>query len=236
MGYFAWVATGIVLAALAARWQGRSTDLDAVTRQSIAFAALLGAIAGAYLLELPADLFGWHPPPPPGIGADVAPLGGRTVVGGLIGGWLAVEWQKRRLGVRQSTGGDFALPLALALGCGRLGCLSAGCCAGVECAPGWFATVDAAGVPRVPIQLVEAAFHFAAAILLAIAARRRWWSSRRLAAYLAVYAALRFTLEFWRQHPQVALGLSWYQGLCVVLFTIAGGAWWRRRGQCMAMP
>ena len=228
-GYLLWVVAGVVAAGLATRWQGRSFALEPATRQEIALAALLGALLGAHLLQLPADAFGWHAPPPPGLPAEVSPFGGRTVLGGLIGGWLAVEWQKRRLGVRSATGGGFALPVALALGFGRLGCIAAGCCAGVEWAPGWFATTDVAGVPRVPVQAIEAGFHFVAAGLLALAARRRWAQSRRLAIYFTAYAALRFGLEFRRQHPVVLLGLTWHQWLALVLFGIAGSTWWRRR-------
>src|SRR5262249_25918903 len=151
---------------------------------------------------IPADLLHLSAPPPPSLHApDAAPLGGRTVLGGLLGGWLAVELGKRRLGVRVPTGDGFALPLALALGVGRLGCAAAGCCAGVVCAPHWWAWCDADGVPRLPVQLAEAAFHFAAAAVLAIAARRGRVRSRRLAAYLAVYAVVRLLLEFARENP-----------------------------------
>ena len=229
MGYFLCVVLGLLLAALAARWQPRSVALPAHQRQVVAVAALVGAIVGAYGLQLPADLAGWNAPPPPGAAGDALPLGGRTVLGGLLGGWLAVEAAKWGIGIRRPTGGDFALPLAIALCCGRFGCLSAGCCAGEPCAAAWYATVDAAGTPRWPVQLLEAAFHGLAAVVLALAARRRWAPERRLAAYLAAYAVVRFLLEFWRQHPPVLGGLSWHQLLAVALFALAGGTWWARR-------
>jgi phosphatidylglycerol:prolipoprotein diacylglycerol transferase len=228
MGYFVWVLIGFLLALLALRWQPRSNTLPPEQRQLVRIAALLGAIVGAYGLQLPPDLFGWSAPPPPGLGGDTLPLGGRTVLGGLLGGWFGVELTKWRLGVRTATGGDFALPLALALCCGRLGCFTAGCCAGEVCEPGWWATLDAAGVARWPVQLLEAAFHGGAAIVLAWAARARRGGDVRLLAYLAVYAAVRFLLEFWRQHPAIAFGLSWHQWLAIVLFGCASGTCWAR--------
>jgi len=227
--YTLWVAVGIALAALAARWQRDDAGLPPEVRTRLLLWAVGGAIAGAYGLQLPADLLGFAAPPPPALHApDAAPLGGRTVLGGLLGGWLAVELGKRRLGVRAPTGDPFALPLALALGCGRLGCAAAGCCAGVVCAPHWWAYCSADGVPRLPVQFAEAAFHFAAAVVLAIAARRGRARGRRLAAYLAVYAVVRFALEFARENPPVLLGLSWHQLLAVALLCVAGGTWWRR--------
>lgn len=236
VGYLLWVAAGIVAAAIASRWQGRSTALEPGTRQAVLLAAFAGAVLGAVGLQLPADLMGFSAPTPAGSMGDAMPLGGRTVIGGLLGGWLAVEGMKKLAGVKGATGGDFALPLAIALGFGRLGCLTAGCCAGIECAPSCLASVDANGTPRVPIQAIEAIFHFAAACLLAVAAKQRRAAGSRLAAYLACYAILRFLLEFWRQHPPIAWGLSWYQWLTIALFALAASTFYRRTRQPIIRP
>lgn len=223
MTYAFWVVLGILLAVLAARSQGDVTGIPRAQRSALALCAVGGAVLGAYGLQLPADLLGWNAPPPPGGAADPGlPLGGRTVLGGLIGGWLAVELGKRAGGIRAPSGDAFALPLALALGCGRIGCTFAGCCAGTPCSEAWWVLHDAAGVARVPVQLVEAAFHFAiASVLLGTRALR----GRRLAAYLTGYAILRFLLERVRQNPVVALGLTWHQFLALGLLVLAGGTW-----------
>jgi prolipoprotein diacylglyceryltransferase len=47
--------------------------------------------------------------------------GGKTIVGGLLGGWLGVEIAKRISGIRQRTGDLFALPLCVGIAVGRLG-------------------------------------------------------------------------------------------------------------------
>src|ERR1700716_4298843 len=76
------------------RWQRRKSGdfLDNSMRLWIVTAAIAGAAAGSKLLswfEDPArTLAHWH---------DLAYLmGGKTIVGGLLGGTIAVEWIKRR--------------------------------------------------------------------------------------------------------------------------------------------
>ena len=132
MSYGLCVALGLILAFAAQRLQRDDRPDLAPHRQALLLAAVIGAVTGAYLLELPADLFGWTWRPPL-LPADAMPLGGRTVLGGLLGGWLAVEAIKWRRGIRGATGDRFALPLALALTSGRIGCRSEERRGGKEC-------------------------------------------------------------------------------------------------------
>jgi prolipoprotein diacylglyceryltransferase len=53
-------------------------------------------------------------------------LGGKTIVGGLLGGLIGVEMAKRGLKWDQSTGDGFVLPLLVAIAIGRLGCQLSG--------------------------------------------------------------------------------------------------------------
>jgi phosphatidylglycerol---prolipoprotein diacylglyceryl transferase len=53
-------------------------------------------------------------------------LGGKSVVGGLIGAIAAVEWTKWRLGITTPTGDVFVVPLAVGIGIGRIGCFLTG--------------------------------------------------------------------------------------------------------------
>jgi phosphatidylglycerol---prolipoprotein diacylglyceryl transferase len=193
--------------------------------RAIAAVALVGALAGALLFELPADWLGWTAPS--GQAIRVHAFGGRTVLGGILGGWLAVEAAKPALGVRVPTGDGFAAPLAVALACGRVGCLVTGCCAGRVVAPGsWWGPIAIAGVdgaPRFPAPLVEIVFHAAAAVALVVAARRGWLAGRALAAYVAAYAVVRALLEEVRENPPVLGPLTYYQILVVPLFVLAAG-------------
>ena len=125
LGPWTWHAHGLLEAVAYAlglavyRGQRRLLDdrLDDLTRWRLLAAAAVGALLGARLLAYAAD---------PAAVADLPwwqrPLAVKTILGGLLGGTLAVEWLKRRLGLVQRTGDVYALGLALAIAVGRLGC------------------------------------------------------------------------------------------------------------------
>jgi prolipoprotein diacylglyceryltransferase len=110
--------------------------------------SILLAYAGAPLI--------WSQPP------------GKTIVGGLVGGWVAVEWVKklRRLSIR--TGDLFALPLTLGIALGRIGCFLTGLSdqtyGNVTSLPWGIDFGD--GIRRHPTQLYEIAFLLGLALLL----------------------------------------------------------------------
>jgi len=52
--------------------------------------------------------------------------GGKTIAGGLLGGWIAVETVKKLSGIQNRTGDLFALPLCVGIIVWRVVCLIAG--------------------------------------------------------------------------------------------------------------
>jgi prolipoprotein diacylglyceryltransferase len=112
-------------------------------------------------------------------------LGGQSMVGGLVGGYLGVEIGKAIAGVRQSTGDYFVFPILLGIMIGRIGCFLAGLhdqTFGVETGLPW--GIDFGdGMRRHPTQLYEILF---AAVL--------WWTFRRTRARLAVSPGLMFKI------------------------------------------
>ena len=115
----------------------------------------MGAVIGSKLL-------GWiqHPAEAWAHRLDAAwLLGGKTIVGGLLGGLVGVELAKLGIGERRSTGDLFALPLCLGIALGRVGCFLAGLADhtyGVPTALPW--GVDFGdGIRRHPTQLYEIA-------------------------------------------------------------------------------
>jgi phosphatidylglycerol:prolipoprotein diacylglycerol transferase len=230
MIYSACVALGVMLAVIAVRLVPPDDDTPLDVVRKVRLAALVGAVLGAYLFELPADLFGWAPSGvEPGAGHAVL---GRTVLGGILGGWIAVELAKLRLGHRASTGDRFALPLAIGLTFGRIGCTLTGCCPGVPIDPSspWARlSIVHRDPPRFPATLLESWFHVLAAIAIVVAMRFGLARGRRLGLYVAAYALVRFGLEELRDDPEVVLGLSYYQLLALPLFGLALWTIVRRR-------
>lgn len=233
MTYTLCVALGVLAAFTAARVLPQNTHVPKAVRDGVRLWTLFGAVIGAHLFELPADLFGWAAPSPeqlahPGAGTMIL---GRTVLGGLLGGWIAVEWKKRRMGFVGATGDGFAMPLALGLTMGRMGCTLTGCCQGHVLPEGsmWAFVPSLDGGPaRFPASLIEAYFHAFSAIALLVMAKLKWLEGRHLALYLTLYAALRFVLEIERENMPIVGPLTYYQLLAMALFALAGGTLLRR--------
>lgn len=100
-------------------WRGSNSAAsgkDAVSRLGIVAGAALGAALGSrllYVAEYWTALSGepWQ-----------MWLGGKTIVGALLGGLSGVELAKVGLGWRDSTGNRFVVPLLVAMIVGRIGC------------------------------------------------------------------------------------------------------------------
>ena len=179
---------------------------------------LAGAIVGAKVVVLMGD-HGWPVVPLGGV-EDVL-RSGRSIVGGLLGGFFTAEAAKPLLGYALPPNDRFAAILPFSLAIGRIGCFLTGCCRGTAF-DGWPAVTYSDGIARHPAQLYEAAFQLAAGALLLWMVRRRVLPGRLFAVYLVGYGGYRFLSEFIRETPHVLAGFSVYQALCVVM--VATGA------------
>jgi len=120
---------------------------------------------------------------------------GKTILFGLAGGYLGVEIAKALVNVTTKTGDSFAVPAAVAIGIGRVGCFMAGCCHGIPTSLPW--GVDFGdGIRRHPTQLYETAFHFTAALVLLSLEKRNLFPTQRFKLYLLAYCVYRFLSEF----------------------------------------
>lgn len=147
-------------------------------------------------------------------------LSGKTIVGGLIGGWLAVGWMKHRLGVSRRTGDLFVLPLLVGIGVGRIGCFLTGVSdhtAGIRTSLPW--GVDFGDGPRHPTQLYEIAFLgvFGVAIY-------RWFKpsakeGQLFRLFLGCYLGFRFLIDFLKPDVHVLFRLSSIQFACLAAIT-----------------
>jgi phosphatidylglycerol---prolipoprotein diacylglyceryl transferase len=170
----------------------------------VAVSALVGGILGAkipiWIVSLPQIIA--HP-------SAVSVLSGRTIVGGLIGGALAVYLVKRKLGIKERLGNYLVPSLCVGIFFGRLGCFLTGCCYGTPTSLPW--GVDFGDhVARHPTQLYEALF-VGALFVFAQLTMERFEPGQLFTLFMIVYFAWRFGVEFIRVNPVAALGLTYYQ-------------------------
>src|SRR5438309_11894638 len=92
-------------------------------------AALIGAFLGAKVVYFLAE--GYQHLGAPDLWLQLAT--GKTILGGLLGGYAAVELAKRLVGYSGVTGDWFATILPFGIMLGRIGCWFHGCCVGRVC-------------------------------------------------------------------------------------------------------
>ena len=198
----------------------RSTVPPDRRRQYVALQAitLLGAIVGAKLAMLAGD-WGWPRYP---VDLDHALFSGKSLVGGLLGGFLCAELAKPWFGWREPPNDWFACKLLVSIGIGRLGCILAGCCRGLP-TTSRFAIVYSDGIPRLPVTTLEVAFHALLFLLFWRCWRLGSLRGRLFGLYLLLYGVFRVMTEPLRETPKLMAGFSVYQLLA--LFLIAAGLW-----------
>jgi len=180
-------------------------------RWSVIAAAAVGALVGSRVLgvleQAPRMGLHWQ--------SFFAP-GGKTIVGGLLGGWIAVEIAKRLSGIRSRTGDLFAVPLCVGIAVGRIGCFVAGLADDTYGTPTrlpW--GVDSGdGVPRHPTQLYELIFLLALAWLLQRYAAKPHVNGRVFRIFIAAYLTWRLLIDFWKPQPLVG-GMNLIQWACL---------------------
>jgi phosphatidylglycerol---prolipoprotein diacylglyceryl transferase len=214
--------------ALYRRERRRAGDFLALPdRTSLIVAAIAGAAVGSKLLawfEDPVFTFRhW---------SDLAILlGGKTIVGGLFGGTMAVEWTKARLGISRRTGDLFALPIVVGTAIGRVGCFLAGLrdhTYGSATTLPW--GIDFGdGIRRHPTQIYEVLFLIALGYLLVRLRAAPHREGDLFRVFLISYCAWRLGIDFLKPDPRFA-GLSSIQWCCV-----AGLLWYARDAKALIL-
>ncbi len=187
-------ATGLALFLWLRRREG-----DAISRSerwAVVAAALIGSALGARILAWP---------------------DGKTIVGGMIGGLVAVELVKWRMRIETRTGDLFALPLAVGIAIGRVGCFLSGLPDNTYGNPTSLPVgVDFGdGIPRHPTQLYEVAFMLVLAAALVAMRKRFTRVGDQFRFFMISYMSFRLIVDFIKPEARVALGLSVIQWGCV---------------------
>jgi phosphatidylglycerol:prolipoprotein diacylglycerol transferase len=150
----------------------------------------------------------------------------RSVEGALAGGIVAIELYKWRHGISLRTGARFALPLALGIAIGRLGCYFAGLddfTYGTPTALPWGHDFGD-GILRHPVQLYEsfAMAAFAAFYIVAVVRHDEKVISNGFYLALAFYGLQRFLWEFLKPYGALIGPLTLFHllSLSILLYAV----------------
>jgi prolipoprotein diacylglyceryltransferase len=146
-------------------------------------------------------------------------VSGKSIIGGIAGGYLGIVAAKRFLGYTRSTGDAYVLAIPVATIIGRIGCFLSELPLGTPTSLPWGVSVDPAAaaafascpgctLPMHPTMLYEILFN-----AIALGALLRWRDrvpapGDALKLYLLAAATFRFAVEFIRTSPRVALDLT----------------------------
>jgi prolipoprotein diacylglyceryltransferase len=192
--------------------------LSTNNRWTIVAAAIAGAAIGAKVLF-------WFEDPPRTFahGLDFAYLmSGKTIVGALLGGTLAVELTKRLVGIHRRTGDLFAIPLCIGIAIGRLGCYAAGLqddTYGLPTHLPWGHDFGD-GIPRHPVQIYESLAMLGLALALRYIRVPPFRDGDRFRVFLFSYCSWRLLVDFLK--PGIAFAgftvLQWCCALAALIY------------------
>jgi phosphatidylglycerol:prolipoprotein diacylglycerol transferase len=187
-------------------------------------AAVVGALVGSRVLglldEFPLSSLNFF--------LLLTPSGGKTVVGGLLGGWLGVEITKKLYGIQTRTGDVFAIPLCIGIAVGRIGCLLAGLGDDTYGNPTslWWGADFGDGIARHPTQAYEIVFLAALAAALYYIRRAPHSNGALFRDFMTAYLTWRLLVDGLKPRHMVD-GLSIIQWACVVGLILLHVTWKR---------
>jgi phosphatidylglycerol:prolipoprotein diacylglycerol transferase len=203
---------GVLLAAafLAGLWiagrQARKDGLDPNRVTDLAVYVLIAGLIGAKIMLLAVD---WtYYSENPRLLLSILQSGG-VFYGGLLAALPVAWWYARRHALEGWRTADVLAPgLVLGQAVGRLGCLAAGCCWGKPASVPWaitFTNMQASrtvgtplDTPMHPTQLYESLAALGIFFTLLWIARRKRFHGQVTLGYVALYAVVRFVIEFYR--------------------------------------
>jgi phosphatidylglycerol:prolipoprotein diacylglycerol transferase len=226
-GYGLMIGIGAISAYLVSEFRAKRKGMKHELIFALFCWCLIGGILGAKLLYLITQIKSIIDNPR--LLLDVAE--GFVVYGGIIGGIFAGYLFTRRHKLNFLEYFDLVMPqIALAQGFGRIGCIFAGCCYGLETESPFsivfhesaYAPNDVHLIPTQPISSILNFLNFAVLIFLS----KRVKATGQIAGfYLTFYSAGRFILEFFRgdlERGNIGV-LSTSQFISIFLFLIGIG-------------
>lgn len=192
----------------------RKDIISSSNRLSIILGAALGALIGSRLvgfLEHPLIEFSQE--------NMITLLNTKTIMGGLFGGLLGVEFAKKRIGETKSSGDLFVFPIILGIFIGRIGCFLSGINEFTYgCQTSSIFGMDLGdGLLRHPTSLYELfflGFLFLGLEKLKVKVKMR--NGDLFKWFMILYFGFRFFIEFLKPNVFYVFGLSTIQILCII--------------------
>ncbi len=222
---YGWIVLGLVLLGL---WKWSRAARGDVRLLQIYLWGIIGAFLGAKVVYGFAE--GWWIPDAGRVWLHW--VAGKSILGGLLGGWLGVECAKRATGFTAPTGDRFAVMVAGSTCVGRVGCMLHGCCLGVPMQRCAWSVTDACGIDRWPAAAAELAFTGVCSLLLLVIRNSGHFRNQLFHLYLIGYGLFRAWHETLRDTPRWGGGVSGYQMVALFMAGLAAAAYaLRARGQ-----
>jgi len=199
-GYGLMIGIGAIAAYIVTEIRAKRKGMRYELIFSLFWWCLIGGILGAKLLYMITQLKSIIENPKLLLSASE----GFVVYGGIIGGIFAGYLFVRRHKLNFLEYFDLVMPqIALAQGFGRIGCLLAGCCYGLQTESPFhiiFHESDYApnNLPLLPTQPISSILNFLNFFALLLISKRVKASGQVAGFYLIFYSAGRFILEFFR--------------------------------------
>ena len=154
--------------------------------------------------------------------------GGFVFYGGLIGGIIGVFLYAKQFKISFQSLILILIPVVpLIHAIGRIGCLLAGCCYGMEYHGFGAITFEHSslapnGVPLFPMQIVESINNVIIFLILLVTYKKFLGTYKTVGLYLILYSIVRFILEFFRGDliRGIYFSLSTSQWISIILFIV----------------
>ena len=209
----AWIAAGLAMLWAIWRLPAAASAVPSAQRLTYWLALVGGAALGAYGFG---SLNLW---------ASGQPGVARSIEGGLFGAIVAVEFFKRFAGLTARTGARYALPLAIGVAVGRVGCFLSGLEDFTHGIPTDLAIGHdfGDGILRHPVQLYESAAMalFAAFYVAALSRQNPWIAANGFYLTVGYYGAQRFLWEFLKPYGAVLGPFTIFHILSTLLVSYA---------------